>query len=208
MGAGSEPSRRPNAAEVGQQTALAFELRLEGLSYRVIADRLGVSVSTAHGRVEQYLREHIDPAAEELRRLELERLDELWRRAWEVMCRQHVVTQHGQVVRRQVGVERHPDGIEKLDPDGKPIPLWEEVPDDGPVLAAIDRLLRLSERRSRLLGLDLPVRVDATVHQVDPADLALMQLIREAEARNQATEARLRGLPGGTATDDEEGTGR
>jgi hypothetical protein len=32
--------------------------------------------------------------------------------------------------------------------------------DDAPVLAAVDRLLRIQERRAKLLGLDAPVRAD------------------------------------------------
>ncbi|GAA4085398.1 hypothetical protein [Actinomadura miaoliensis] len=53
--------------------------------------------------------------------------------------------------------------------------------------------LRLIDRRIRLLGLDTPVRADLTIHQVDPADTALAELLNEARARVAAEEARLRG---------------
>lgn len=62
--------------------------------------------------------------------------------AMEVLEREHVTVSNGRVV--------------SLD-DGTPLP------DDGPVLQAIDRLLRIQERRARLLGLDAPVKRDLTL---------------------------------------------
>lgn len=62
-------------------------------------------------------------------------------------------------------------------------------------VAAIDRALRIQERRARLLGLDAPTQqtVDATVVQKTPQDLELDELIREAQARESAREAALKG---------------
>jgi hypothetical protein len=37
-----------------------------------------------------------------------------------------------------------------------------DVTDDGPKLQAIDRLLRVMERRSKLLGLDAPAKIAQT----------------------------------------------
>jgi hypothetical protein len=50
-------------------------------------------------------------------------------------------------------------------------------------LGAVDRLLKISESRRRLLGLDAAVKVDATVTEVTQADLELQELLREAQAR-------------------------
>jgi hypothetical protein len=38
--------------------------------------------------------------------------------------------------------------------------MWDGAPllDDAPVLAAVDRLLKVQERRAKLLGLDVPVK--------------------------------------------------
>jgi hypothetical protein len=55
----------------------------------------------------------------------------------------------------------------------------EPVLDDAPVLAAIDRLLRIQERRARLLGLDAPTRSRIEVVDDDVARMLVEQL--EAE---------------------------
>jgi hypothetical protein len=82
-----------------------------------------------------------------LRSLELARLDALQGRTWAVMEREHVTVSHGKIIRGE---------------DGKPLR------DDGPLLAAVDRLLKIAERRARLLGLDAPTRTELiTLDQVD-----------------------------------------
>lgn len=59
---------------------------------------------------------------------------------------------------------------------------------------AIQTALRISERRSKLLGLDMPQRIEASVEsrEVTQQDLELQELIREAKAKNERTLARLR----------------
>lgn len=59
---------------------------------------------------------------------------------------------------------------------------------------AIQTAIRISERRSKLLGLDMPQRIEANVssHEVTPQDLELQELIREAKAKNAITEAEIR----------------
>ncbi len=42
--------------------------------------------------------------------------------------------------------------------------LWSKATSDAPDFAAIDKLLKISERRSRLLGLDSPARTVRDVH--------------------------------------------
>ena len=153
--------------------AKATALRAQGLNYQQIADKLGMaSRGKAHDAVQRCLKETLGPPAEELRTLEAERLDELTRKAYEVLTTEHIVIQHGKIVR---------------DEDGNP------VKDHDPVLKAIDRLLRVSAERRKLLGLDVPVRADVTVHQVDVTELALMEIIREAQAKNAQTEAAIKG---------------
>ncbi len=153
--------------------ARATKLRAQGLSYAQIAEQMGMSGrSKAYEAVARCLNDTLKPPADELRILEAERLDDLTRKAYEVLTADHIVTQHGKIVRGE---------------DGEP------VQDHEPVLKAIDRLLRLSDARRRLLGLDVPVRADVTVHQVDVTELALMEIIREAQAKNAQTEAAIKG---------------
>lgn len=122
--------------EVAARDAEACHLRAQSFSYTEIGDRLGISKTAAYEAVQRALAETVQEPAAELRQLELLRLDELARRTRGVMEATHYVVDKGTVV------------------------LWEGAPlvDDGPVLAAVDRLLKVQERRARLLGLDIPVK--------------------------------------------------
>jgi len=139
---------RHNPAEPLDRINRAFDLRLQGLLPRQIGELLGVSA----GRVNEYLRRYVDlviqPKADELRQIELERYD-LY--------------------------------LEKLQPK-------IERGDDKAINAAV----RVSEARRRLLGLDAPVKIDAQVLEVTQQDLELQEMLREAQARNEATAQQLR----------------
>lgn len=58
-----------------------------------------------------------------------------------------------------------------------------EATDPKDKMAALDRAMKVQERRAKLLGLDAPERHDVTVHEVDPADAELAALVREEKAR-------------------------
>lgn len=99
----------------------AVELRKLGFSYQKIADKIGVSRQAAHKMVLKALQElnqETAEGAEEVRRLELERLDE-----WHLRVAQEMTA--------------------------------------GRALPAIDRGLRIMERRAKLVGLEPPPEVDA-----------------------------------------------
>lgn len=53
-------------------------------------------------------------------------------------------------------------------------------------LKAIDRIIRIVNQRSTLLGLNAPVRHDVQVSERTQQDLELEEMIREAQARNAA----------------------
>lgn len=184
-------ARDPNTAE---QDAAACQLRADGHTYRAIAAELHITVSSAHDAVQRALRAIVEEPATEVLRLELDRLDaELVRlngleaAARAVLEREHVTVSHGKVITME-------------DPDtGDEKPLL----DDGPVLQAIDRLVRIEdarrrngERRAKLLGLEAAVKVDATVTEVTQEDIELAELIREAKAKNAAEEERIKGVNG------------
>lgn len=52
--------------------------------------------------------------------------------------------------------------------------------------AAVQAWTRLSESRRRLFGLDMPIKVDATVTERTQADIALEEMINEVKAANAA----------------------
>ncbi len=99
----------------------ALELRKQGVSYVKIAEMLGLAgPSSAYAAVVTGMKDVLQEPAEELRTLEVTRLDAL---------------------------------IEKL---------WPQL--DHPLLGlqAADRVLKVMERRARLLGLDSPVKIAPT----------------------------------------------
>ncbi|MFD3827703.1 hypothetical protein [Streptomyces sp. NPDC058621] len=131
--------------DAAEKRALAARLRAKGWSYQRIAEEVGYeSKGSAWNAVQQVLKETVQEAGDELRTLEAERLDRMSEAAWAVLERQHVVVSNGRVV----------------DLDGTPLP------DDAPVLQAIDRLLRISESRRKLVGLDAPSKVSVEADQI------------------------------------------
>jgi hypothetical protein len=83
------------------------------------------------------------------------RLDALWVQATKVMTSEHITVSNGRII----------------EVEGVPLK------DDGPVLSAIDRLLKFMERRAKLLGLDSPSKVE--VMTVDAIDRAIAELTAE-----------------------------
>jgi hypothetical protein len=61
-------------------------------------------------------------------------------------------------------------------------------------------ILRCLERRAQIYGYDAPKKIDATIQEVDPADLELRQIVNEAKAKAAAQEQQiLRSLEAGQA---------
>lgn len=64
-----------NIATVGQQEIQCYELRLAGKTYRQVAEATGLSVGTVHTRISAHLAQRVQPLADELRAVEVDRLD-------------------------------------------------------------------------------------------------------------------------------------
>lgn len=162
--------RYVRGATTAQRDAEAVRLRADGHTYEQIAQQLGYSDrSRARRAIEAALTASLREPADELRQMELIRLDSLWLEAVKVLHATHVTVSNGRVVM----VER----------DGEP----EPVPDDAPVLQAIDRLLKIMERRSKLLGLDAPAKVE--VMSLDRVDAEIERLERELGTQGSQPEA-------------------
>ena len=102
-------------ATVREHQQAALKLRLTGMSHRAIAEALGVSDhTTIQGRIAGALKEIIREPAEEVLKMELERLD--------VML----------------------------------VGLWKQAAAGD--LQALDRALKIQDRRARYLGLDAPTK--------------------------------------------------
>lgn len=148
-------------AQVAARRTQAVEMRTKGETWESIANTLGyASRGAAATDVKRALEERLAEqrlAADELREIELEKLDVLERAVVAVLEREHVVVSGGRVV--YTGLDG--GDVDLVDADGGPVRV-APLKDDGPTLAAVDRYLRIQERRARLLGLDSPVRVDGT----------------------------------------------
>jgi hypothetical protein len=138
-------------AKIAVRRAEACRLRVAGYTYAQIAERLGYSSEKfAQVDVKRALKVYVDlqqEPIEELRARELAALDGAQQVATEVMGRDHLAHSNGRVVMiedEQTGEVSH-------------------VKDDGPKLAAIDRVVKISESRRKLLGQDAPSKVDTTV---------------------------------------------
>lgn len=200
MAGGPAPYRKHNPAERAELAAIIFDLKLQGLSFRGIeAATLApdgptagkrVAYATARDLVREEVARRVDPLVNEYRTIELARLEATLERLHNmeesvrrVMARKHITVSNGKVI--------------TLPGEDEPLE------DDGFILQAVDRLTRIEESRRRtseslrrLLGLDMPVKVDATVTEVTQEDIELSELIREAEAKNAVEEARIKGETG------------
>ncbi|QQZ56869.1 hypothetical protein IFE09_27100 [Streptomyces microflavus] len=173
-----DPQARPHGGDgqfvrsltTAQRDAEAARLRSLGWSYPRIAAELGFNHrADAHNAVKRVLKETVREAGENVRALELERLDaelarlaDVEREVWTVLKRKHVTVSNGQVIRV----------------DGEPLL------DDAPVLQAADRLVKIEDarrrngkRRAELLGLDAPTKQHITISPERAA--ALEQLVEE-----------------------------
>ncbi len=146
-----EPSQ--NAAD---RAAHAARLKADNprLSYQQIADAVGYNNKSDAWRAIQRCREAVyREAGAELIAAEAQQLDDLFVAALEVLERDHITVSHGHIVK---------------DDDGQPIL------DDGPKLAAIDRLLRVRESYRKLFGVDAPSRVSVDAQQLGDEITALL----------------------------------
>ena len=97
----------------------ALQLAIAGVDYQTIADRVGYnSRQAAHAAVKSALVETLRPPSDELRQMQLTRLDEMIKY------------------------------------------LWSQVSKGN--YNAVDRIIKIEERRAKLLGLDAPTKTDVT----------------------------------------------
>ena len=148
----------------------ALRLRTTGWSLEAIADQLGWSTTQS---VANALRRAVSMmarfAGNEQRLLELQKLDEAETEIWKVLKMTHwAYTTRGDLV---------------YGPDNEPLH------DSRMVLEAIDRLLKVAERRAKLMGLDAPMRAEViTIDSID-AEIARLEteltLVKQPQAIQQ-----------------------
>ncbi len=164
-------STRHNREKEAADAARMFALRTgeeDGVKHTLawIADEMSCSVF----RVQKLLNKHtpklLERDANHHRDIEIGKLDLLEERLWRMVDEDYYTVSQGHVVYMETG---------------------EPVPDIDPIMKIIDRILKVSERRAKLLGLDKPVRVEATVHTMDSTDMELAEMIRRGRAENDGS---------------------
>lgn len=167
-------------AESRKRDHKAAELHGQGYSYQRIADELGfASKGHAHNAVMRAFAEIPTEGSAEAKRLDLERLDRLIEWNWQVMVKPHLAHSNGRVIRHFVDVERDEDGIERLDMDGKTIPVFEDVLDDGPGQSSAREIRALTGQRARIFGYEAPVKHEHEVRTISEIDARLIELAEE-----------------------------
>jgi hypothetical protein len=137
-----------NDAEAARLRALRF-------SYDQIAEKLGYADKSGAWRaVRRGLATAVREPTHEAILLDLDELNRMARGAWTVLGNTHYVVDRGEVVFLNE----------------------EPVLDDGPVLAAIGRLLDIQARRAKLLGLDAPTKSRVEVVTEDAVDAEIRRL--------------------------------
>jgi len=149
---------RPERAASLERAREALEMRKNGHTFAAISERLGCSGNYAYKLVKQALLAIIQEPAEDVRALELERLDTMQHAMMEILGEKHLLVSSGAIISAEV-----------LDNDGNPVhddltgaPKKIRLTDAGPKFAAVTALIKIAERRAKLLGLDAPTKTAFT----------------------------------------------
>jgi hypothetical protein len=156
----NQQNRYVRTAQQMEKDHEAAMLRSRSWTYKAIAEHFELAThSAAVKMVQRAIADIPRQATEELVAIEVAKIDYAERKALEVLERRHVVVSQGG----------------KIVYDGE-----EQLQDDGPILQAIDRLVRLGERRARLLGLNAPtnVRLEVVNYDADTLDAELEEFKR------------------------------
>lgn len=141
--------------------AEALACRARGWTYDRVAAEMGYTDrSGARKAVERAMSAAVRETAEEAKTLLLADLNAVKKEAWAVLEASHITVSQGRVVCI-------------TGPDGDEVP----VPDDAPVLAAIDRIVKIDQEIAKIYGAYAPARSE--VITLDAVDAKIREL--EAE---------------------------
>ena len=119
-------NKTPEPAQINREREIV-EWRIEGLTWRQIAERVGMSPAGTLKAYNRAMVKTLKPATDELRELELDRLDTLQQTYWQ--------------------------------------------PAVAGNMRAADFILKVIDKRAKLLGLDAPTKIQAEVVTYDGSDL-------------------------------------
>ncbi len=143
-----------------ERDAEAFRMKVRGSSLGEIALALGyVDRSHASKAITRHVDRIVKPAATQYIALQEERLDHMRREVLRVLETTHYRVSDGRVI-------YHAKCDCPQDLYGERCPHWKPLEDDSPVLAAVDRLLKIEERIAKLHGIDKPIKHEVSVSNV------------------------------------------
>jgi hypothetical protein len=155
-----------------------LKLRIDGLTLEQIGEKMGVGKGTVSRVISKALTAQQREPTEELLTLELGRCDFLLNEAMQTVRAFHPMVSAGRVVSAPM-----------LNDNGEPVRneagdvLMRVLEDKVPKLAAIATAIRVMERRSKLLGLDAPIRALNTLTVTDERNTDLSHVtVEELEA--------------------------
>lgn len=124
------------------RNAEILALKTRGRTNVEIAEMFGIGKHRVGQIITAEIRRSLtEEDREQVRQIELAKLDELEREAWRILEANYYAYT--------------PKGLIK-GPEGR------YLEDSAPVLAAMDRILKIQERRAKMLGIDAPTRVQIT----------------------------------------------
>lgn len=132
------PETDGDKINIAERDAKIMDLRRRGRTLQTIADEFGISRQRVHAIIKERLAEIPVESVQHYRTQQLELLDSLLEKTHAVLEAQHLKFHEGVAVTH----------------DGVP------VVDNGPALAAVATILRIEERRAKLLGTDSPVKAE------------------------------------------------
>ena len=188
--------RHSAGEETHRRQQRIFELRRDHVSFPqigwILAQEEGREYPYTQGWVykmyKRGLKQIIAEDVQEVRKMELARLDALQEEVLKVLHGFNPLVNRGTIVRDFLEDEK---GNLILDESGEPIPV--KLQDLSVKLNAVNAAVKLMERRARLLGLDAPTKVAATdpTGEKEATFVSLNQMTHE----QLAEEAKRRGLP-------------
>lgn len=155
-----------------ERDAQALRMIAMGYSQGEVSDALGYggqpNVSRALKRAQdKILRTSVDTWVA----VELAKLDAYALRFIGILHKRHLVVSHGKIMRD--------------DQNGT------ELVDDAPEMAALRELVKISESRRKLLGLDAAAKLDVNVEHSE-VDAELVKLVQAMESNGRAREQRVK----------------
>jgi hypothetical protein len=137
---------------------LAAKMRRDGHSYKDIADKLGwANSASAHHAVQRAMKAIPKEPTRELIDMELARLNSMYVICTNILEAEHVTVSNGRLI------------------------FLNDVPlrDYGPILATLDRMLKIQERRAKIIGYDAPTKSRIEVITED----AMVTVMKDLEAQ-------------------------